>query len=337
MMQIGASGGIYGTLALMSDQQHAGLENPYYQQGTPFVLDRAGGGNFGMNIARPGTPPDGYYAGDKWLIQKRVKRYHYGDETDPANPYFIYDIVVRAEPKGYQTQPDERLDGDFYPGRFVASSGGFITQINNVAGTGSLYGNSFPTDPDGNMLYSSDPTNPLIGHDIYRDVETVLDPAVPYGAWAGQMYVVQDNPVTKPVITAIVPNFVYLDDPLFNPRLRRNKFKQPYLLGGDFNIFGDNFSNFDTKTNPIPDPVQYGDSLIPAGQEKPIKDLVVTSGYLMVGPYRTYVDQMNIDSIHFDLPSDILPGVYNVSLIGMDGQLAVVENGFTVYAQGLGN
>jgi hypothetical protein len=84
-------------------------------------------------VVKSGTPPAGYYGGDKVMVQSRYKIYYNGDENDPANPHFIYKIDLRSEPKGYELQPGERLDGNIF-------------QYPKPTGW------TFPTDSEGNYI-----------------------------------------------------------------------------------------------------------------------------------------------------------------------------------------
>jgi hypothetical protein len=177
LFQTGNSEGVVGTLALMPKEQHASVEDPYYYPNTPFVLDRAGKNNFGFNIARPGTPPAGYYGGDKVLVQKRFKIYSAGENY--PDTYSYGPPVVREEPKGYVLQENERYDGGFYPG-------------STHNGVEPPYGNTFPTDSEGHYVYTGDPFTEA--------------------GWDGTVYSVPDNDATKPTIDTITPNYFTLPD-----------------------------------------------------------------------------------------------------------------------------
>jgi hypothetical protein len=254
MIQAGGNAGIYGTLAAQPDQ-HASLETPYYKMGTPFPIDRAGSGNFGFNVVKSGTPPDGYYGGDKVMVQSRYKIYYGGDENDPANHHFIYKIELRAEPKGYELQPGERLDGNIF-------------QYPKPTGW------TFPTDSEGNYLYNTNPD-----------------------AWTGEVSSVVYNPATLPVIDEISPNFFQLPDT---------------RLPADYNIITITGQHFSGSSTAIIGP--YSPAVFSAGG---------SPGYGLV------VDD---STMQINAPEGMVPGVYDIYIIGGDGQIGVKQNSFTVLA-----
>jgi hypothetical protein len=251
MMQIGESKGAFGSLALMPDQ-HASLETPFYSTGTPFPLDRAGTGVFGYNIARTGQPPTGYYGGDKVMIQRRYKIYYNGEDGDPANPFFIYKIDLRAEPKGYELQPGEKLDGGFLEGL-------------------RPYGWSFPTDDEGNRL---------------RNV----------GYWTGETASVVPDNETRPVIDSVDPDFFQLPD-------------ARVLDSYEITISGAHLSTLQTALIGPFNPMYM---FLPGG----------------IG-YWNIIDDNNVI---INAPSGMIAGVYDVMVIGSDGQIGVKEQAFTILA-----
>jgi hypothetical protein len=168
---VGSGNGLFGTIALLPESQHATLEDRYYAPGTPFVMDRAGTASTGFNILRGGPPPAGYYGGQKKMVQKRLKRYF--NDTTSTGFKFIYEPEVRREAKDYALQVDERLDGDFYPGSIYL-------------GINRPFGWTFSTDESNRMQYSG---NPFID-----------------AGWDGSLNTVPNNPATKPVIDSISPD-----------------------------------------------------------------------------------------------------------------------------------
>lgn len=163
--------GLYSTIAILPEQQHATIEDRYYNQGQPFVMDRAGTAVTGLNILRNGPPPAGYYGGDKLMVQRRFKRYFRSE--DSGNDFnYVYDVEVRREEKGYVLQEDERLDGGFFPGSIYL-------------GVNRPYGWTFPVGDNGNLLYSPDP---------FTDA-----------GWSGSTITPPVSGATKPVIDSISP------------------------------------------------------------------------------------------------------------------------------------
>jgi hypothetical protein len=118
MFQSGSGDGVYGTLAIIPNQQVSSNDNPFYKDGTVMALDRAGTGAFNFNLVRTGRPPDGYGKGNTKIVQKR-----FGLRFNPAIDRVSYYIVARLEDVDYVMQEDERLDGDFFPGSIYAGVG----------------------------------------------------------------------------------------------------------------------------------------------------------------------------------------------------------------------
>jgi hypothetical protein len=273
MMQFGNNSGVYGSMALMPQQQQASFANPYYRSGTSFVVDRAGSGNFGFNIARAGNLPDGYYGRDIVMVQKRFKVTTYGDENDPANPFFVYKVFARPEPKGYVLHSDERLDGNLYPG-------------NIRQGLDPMFGNVFPFSDEGRLMYSTDPLGP--------------------DGWSGAVNVVPDNPDTKPVVTGITPSVFQL--PVGDPGFEQNS---PITINGH-NFTGSGFAGIGPFFLN-----QYFGAPYPG------------PGSGTVG----YQQNVGDTAIVINPPADMVAGVFDVYVVGMDGQIGVLENGFTVLVQ----
>jgi len=308
MVQVGANAGVYGTLALKVDQQQAGFGNsPYYANGTPLALDRAGSGNFGFNIVRPGTDPAGNaVSNDTLIIQKRYKIYYNGDDTDPANPYFTYGIEEPEEkPKGYTLVPGERLDGSFYPGNIEyplitrTGSGNSANPqttfpFRSGPGAGQPYGNSFPTDESGNRLYNNNPTGP--------------------NAWNGVLNSVLPNPATAPTIASVTPDTYQLPDTRIGFAI------------ADITITGTHFQTLVDPTDVTKGYIQIG--WVTVGPYQPGFYNGLGDG-LGAHSYRNVVDE---NTVKINVPYNMKPGIYDITIVGIDGQLAIKQNAFTVLA-----
>jgi hypothetical protein len=169
LVQQGNGNLVTNSLAFMPPEQNGTLEDRYYLPGTPVVLDKAGSGagSSQASLIRTGAAPDGYYGGDKVLVQKRYKIYTISEDYPTI---FVYFISTRQEARDYVLQADERYDGSFYPGSIAG-------------GVARPFGTTFPTDAHGNYLYTDNP---------YLDV-----------GWSGATYTVTANEATRPVIDSI--------------------------------------------------------------------------------------------------------------------------------------
>jgi hypothetical protein len=257
------------TLAYLPDQESR-LETPFYSTGTPFALDRAGTGAVGLNILRPGQPPQGYTGGDKILVQKRVKQYFNGNEDDPDNTNFNYGLVVRAEPKGYTMREDERLDGDFFPGSI------------NV-GVGKPYGYSFPTGSTGQRQYNGDPFTP--------------------DGWSGIPHSVPNNPLAAPVIDSISPTSLTLPAGPTQIDITGSNF-----TGAGFVLIG-----------------PFLPGVIRTSEPSEID-------YVRPDPPGAYFYRLIPDDtlIQIVTPDNLQAGVWDIIVVGADGQVGVLEQSFTV-------
>ncbi len=285
---VGIGGGNVGattTLAYMPEsQQSNSFYSPVYETGTTFSLDRAGDGNTGLNIIRPGQEPLGYYSGGV-AIQKRVKKYFRkprGDE-DPGDDTifrFAYDVATEMKPKGYLPQVGEQLDGGFYtPSAYL--------------GIERPSGNSFPADDNGDFLMNPDPWGP--------------------DGWSGTV-VHASGP--KPQIDSVSPDTISADgvgnDPPIIEITGEHFTNCSWVLVGPFHPVVNVFVARDPVDLPDTGPIQHNTLLVqPDG------------AYY----YRRVVDDEKIEIL---CPLDVIPGQYDVLVIGSGGKVGIKKNAITI-------
>jgi hypothetical protein len=79
------------SLAYMPPEQNGTLEDRYYDNSTPVILDKAGSGSgsSSSSIIRSGALPVGYYGADKVLVRKRIKVLTIGEDFPDMFSYFV--------------------------------------------------------------------------------------------------------------------------------------------------------------------------------------------------------------------------------------------------------